>query len=89
MRALNRARVLARQAAVRANGGANRYRPEDRMYGPALQTPYSYSDGYFTFRFQGGPPGWQVLGQPPLRETIVSVSFNGDEVQIDYNGSPQ
>jgi hypothetical protein len=59
------------------------------MYGPAMQIPYSYSDGYFTFRFLGGAPGWQSLGQRPQRETIVSVSFNGDEVEIDYNGRPQ
>ncbi|QFZ90999.2 hypothetical protein [Synechococcus elongatus] len=84
--ALNRAKNLARAAAEQANGGLNRYVAESKMYGSGSGTDYTYSNGFFTFQFVGGVPGWQPQGLPPTVESKISVSFDGKTVRIDYNG---
>jgi hypothetical protein len=79
---INRAKNLARQAAITANGGLERYRPDPVMFGPAVQTQYTRnSDGSITFSFGGGAPG---VGMPSL-ETVATVSTGGS-VKLDYNG---
>lgn len=79
---INRAKNLARQAAITANGGLERYRPDPVMFGPAVQTQYTRnSDGSITFSFGGGAPG---LVMPSL-ETVATVSAGGS-VKLDYNG---
>ncbi len=79
---INRAKNLARQAAITANGGLERYRPDPVMFGPAVQTQYNRNgDGSITFSFAGGAPG---LATPSL-ETIATVSTEG-VVKLDYNG---
>jgi hypothetical protein len=80
---INRAKNLARQAATKANGGLERYRPDPVMYGPAVQTSYvNNSNGSITFTFKGSTPG----GATPSIETVATVMPDGS-VNIDYNGA--
>jgi hypothetical protein len=82
---LNRAKNLARQAAINANGGLGKYRPDPVMYGPAIQTVYARNnDGSITFRFNGSAPGIAT----PKFETVATVAANG-VVSLDYNGTPR
>mgnify|MGYP006878991398 CR=1 FL=1 len=63
-----RATNLARMQAERLNGGLSVYRPDACMYNRAAAGCLIVADAEgYTFRFLGGPPGWQVL----------SVLFNG------------
>lgn len=79
---LSRAKNLARQAAINANGGLGQYRPETSMFGPAAGTPHQKnSDGSITFKFQGGVPGYQT----PTVESVVTVTQNST-VTVTYNG---
>ena len=79
---LARAKNLARQAGINANGGLAQYRPESSMFGPAAGTPHQKNqDGSITFRFQGGVPGYQT----PTVESIVTVTPN-NTVTVTYNG---
>ncbi len=79
---LARAKNLARQAAVNANGGLAQYRPEPSMFGPAAGTPHRKNqDGSITFRFQGGIPGYRT----PTVESVVTVTKNST-VTVTYNG---
>ncbi len=79
---LQRAMNLARQAAERANGGLTQYRAEPAMSGIATQSPFvANSDGSFTFTFLGGKPA-----EPYSIESIVTVSADGQQVNLDYNG---
>jgi hypothetical protein len=78
---INRAKNLARQAAITANGGLERYRPDPVMFGPAIQTQFlRNADGSITFSFTGGAPG-----ASPSLETVATVVPNGS-VKLDYNG---
>ena len=80
---LNRARNLARQAAVRENGGLDRYRTEAAMYGSTTTLPVvDNGDGTWTFTFKGGEPGFSE----PTIETSVTVAKDGSQVTVDYNG---
>jgi hypothetical protein len=79
---INRAKNLARQAAITANGGLERYRPDPAMFGPAIQTQYlRNADGSITFSFMGGAPGFLT----PSIETVATV-VPGGSVKLDYNG---
>jgi hypothetical protein len=78
---INRAKNLARQAAITANGGLERYRPDLVMFGPAVQTQFvRNADGSITFSFKGGAPG-----SSPSIETVATV-VPGGSVKLDYNG---
>jgi hypothetical protein len=78
---INRAKNLARQAAITANGGLERYRPDPVMFGPAVQTQFvRNADGSITFSFTGGAPG-----SSPSVETVATV-VPGGSVKLDYNG---
>jgi hypothetical protein len=78
---INRAKNLARQAAITANGGLERYRPDPVMFGPAVQTQFvRNADGSITFSFTGGAPG-----ASPSLETVATVVPSGS-VKLDYNG---
>jgi hypothetical protein len=80
---INRAKNLARQAAIKANGGLERYRPDPIMYGPAVQTAYTNnSNGSITFTFKGSKPG----APAPSIETVATVMPDGS-VNLDYNGA--
>jgi hypothetical protein len=79
---INRAKNLARQAAITANGGLVRYRPDPAMFGPAVQTQYvRNTDGSITFSFTGSTPG----SSTPSIETVAIVAPGGS-VKLDYNG---
>lgn len=79
---LARAKNLARQAGINANGGLEAYRPELSMFGPALKSPYTKNpDGSVTFKFLGSAPGSSVFAQ----ETVATVSPDST-VTIVYNG---
>ena len=57
-----RATNLARMQAERLNGGLSVYRPDACMYNRAAAGCLIVADAEgYTFRFLGGPPGWQVL----------------------------
>jgi hypothetical protein len=78
---INRAKNLARQAAITANGGLEHYRPDPAMFGPAVQTQFARNaDGSITFSFTGGAPG-----SSPSIETVATV-VPGGSVKLDYNG---
>ena len=88
VRALNSARMKAETV----NGGLSAYRAEKCMYltrekgGKCLVN----QDNGFTFLFMGGEPGWQELGVPPVVETEIRVSEDGQsEIEVIYNGEPR
>lgn len=80
LRALN----LARNTAVRSNGGLSLYRPAACMF----STDAAVAAGClvrrdaqgFLFRFLGGPPGWERLNLPPSVETEIQISADGRSV---------
>lgn len=89
VRAIN----LARNTAVQLNGGLSVYRPAQCMFQTAnAENPCliaNDSNGY-TFRFQGGGPGWQALNQPPTQETEIQITPDGRTVtRVIYNGAPR
>ena len=82
---LSRAKNLARQAAIKANGGLSKYRPESAMFGPAAASPHiKNQDGSITFKFRGGTPGYVT----PTLESEVTITQNSD-VTVTYNGPPR
>jgi hypothetical protein len=89
VRALN----LARNHAVKLNGGLGTYRPAACMF----STEWSGSecllrrdDSGFLFRFLGGPPGWQQLNLAPTVETEILIAPDGRAVvQLIHNGPPR
>jgi hypothetical protein len=86
-----RAANLARMKAETLNGGLQVYRAaacmHERAGGPCLLT--STDEGYL-FRFYGGGPGWQQLGDKPTVETEILVSPDGRTIeQVIYNGPPR
>ena len=67
-----RAVNLARDTAVKLNGGLTLYRPAKCMFDTSLgggNCLISRDDQGFRFRFLGGAPGWQQLGLPPTWDT--------------------
>lgn len=89
IRALN----LARNTGVSLNGGLSIYRPDACMFttsAPENPCLLQKNQQGFLFRFLGGPPGWQVLGLPPNRETELLIAPDGRTVtQVIYNGVPR
>ncbi len=89
VRALN----LARNHAVKLNGGLGVYRPAACMF----STEWSGSECLvrrdatgFLFRFLGGPPGWEQLNLAPTVETEILIAPDGRAVvQLLYNGAPR
>jgi hypothetical protein len=82
---LTKAQNLARQAAIRVNGGLSAYRPEASMFGPSNQAPLTRKpDGSVTFTFKGGTPG----ATTPTVESVITV-MSDNIVVVEYNGSPR
>lgn len=83
-----RAVNIARMTAEKLNGGLQVYRAGACMHqqsGGACLIRLS-NDGYL-FRFYGGGPGWQQLGQPPTLETEILVAPDGRSIRaVLYNG---
>ena len=89
LRAIN----LARNTAIKLNGGLRVYRPAQCMFEPASESNpcliANDGDG-FTFRFLGGGPGWQVLNKAPSHETEIRITPDGRTVsQVIYNSYPR
>jgi len=80
--ASKRAINLARGAATASNGGLRIYHPARCMYlNPTNNPCLTKSDaGGYEFRFQGGPPGWEVIGIPPSVNSIVLIAPDGRSV---------
>ncbi|MCS5699592.1 hypothetical protein NZK32_11135 [Cyanobium sp. FGCU-52] len=86
-----RAANVARMHAERLNGGLGVYRTQACMHSNRGADCLIRRDGEgFLFRFLGGPPGWQQLGQPATVETEILVSPDGTRVErVIYNGPPR
>jgi len=93
--ALQRAMNLARNTAVTLNGGLTKWSPASCMFSSGASggscLVQSDSQGFlfrcFLFRFNGGTPGWQQLGNPPTTTTEILISPDGRTVsELVYNG---
>ena len=88
-----RAVNLARETAVKLNGGLTLYRPAKCMFDTSLaggNCLIRRDKRGFLFRFLGGAPGWQQLGLPPNWETKILVSPDGRQVvQVLFNRPPR
>ena len=92
-----RAANLARMQAELINGGLGKYSPADYMHqagggseigsgiGNRLCLVSSSPQGY-RFRFLGGTPGWAARQERATIETVVLVSSDGKNLQVEYNG---
>lgn len=80
--ASKRAINLARGAATASNGGLRIYHPARCMYLNPTNNPCltKRDAGGYEFRFQGGPPGWEVIGMPPSVNSIVLIAPDGRSV---------
>lgn len=79
---LIRAQNLARQAAIKTNGGLGEYRPEPSMFGRVENAPYlKNADGSITFTFTGSSPN----SSNPAIKSVVTVTQN-NIVTVNYNG---
>ncbi len=87
-----RAVNLARDTAVKLNGGLTVYRPANCMFDTSLaggSCLIRRDNQGFLFRFQGGAPGWQQLGLQPNWDTEILVSSDGRQVlQVVFNQPP-
>jgi hypothetical protein len=86
-----RATNFARVYAERLNGGLGAYRTATCMHnrdgGDCL---LRVDDQGFLFRFPGGPPGWEQLGEDPTVETELLITPDGRAlVELIYNGAPR
>ena len=85
-RALN----LARNTVVQLNGGLSQYMPAACMFssgGSGGSCLVSSTNQGFLFRFNGGAPGWQQLGNPPTISSEILISPDGRTVsKVLYNG---
>ncbi len=89
---LQRGLNLARDTAIRLNGGLSFYRPASCMYAGISENPclLSREGKGFVFRFSGGSPGWEQLQLPATVETEILVSRDGRTVlEVIYNGTPR
>ena len=92
-----RAANLARMQAELINGGLGQYSPADCMHqggggsgggsgiGNCLCLVSSSPQGY-RFRFLGGIPGWAARQERATIETVILVSPDGKNLQVEYNG---
>jgi hypothetical protein len=76
-----RAANLARDTAIKLNGGLIKYRPAACMFVIGGTPCLVKNDAKgFLFRFEGGSPAWQQLKQPPTTLTEILVAPGGREV---------
>jgi hypothetical protein len=89
VRAIN----LARNTAVKLNGGLGRYQPAACMFNNGTDGGsclVELNERGYLYRFPGGTPGWQQLGLAPSTETELLVSPDGRSVrELIYNGVPR
>ena len=88
--ARQRALNLARNTVVQLNGGLSQYMPAACMFssgGSGGSCLVSSTNQGFLFRFNGGTPGWQQLGNPPTISSEILISPDGRTVsKVLYNG---
>ena len=88
--ARQRALNLARNTVVQLNGGLSQYMPAACMFssgGSGGSCLVSSTNQGFLFRFNGGAPGWQQLGNPPTISSEILISPDGRTVsKVLYNG---
>lgn len=88
--ARQRAMNLARNTAVRLNGGLGQYMPAACMFasgGSGGSCLVRQNSEGFLYRFPGGAPGWQQLGKPASISSEILISPDGRSVkQVIYNG---
>jgi len=89
VRALN----LARNEAIRINGGLTVYRPASCMFttsAPSNPCLIRSDAKGFVYRFRGGVPGWETNRIAPSTETELRISTDGRSlVKVIYNGVPR
>jgi hypothetical protein len=88
-----RAANIARMQAELINGGLGKYSPSDCMHQGGVggdmgnnQCLVSSSPQGYRFRFLGGIPGWAARRERASVETVVLVSPDGKNLQVEYNG---
>jgi hypothetical protein len=85
-----RAANMARMQAEALNGGLSVYTADNCMHqGGGGDCLVSATEQGYRFRFLGGAPGWASRREQATIETEVLVSPNGQEVKVEYNGSPR
>jgi hypothetical protein len=84
---LNRAKNLARMAAERENGGLGLYRAEAKMHSLPEETNHVDNGDSWTFTFLGYQVVNQMVMSEPTIESVVTVSKDGQSINIDYNGA--
>lgn len=85
--AQTKAANLARLRAESINGGLRKYRADRCMYSTgAPDCLVESTSAAYTFRFQGGAPGWQqrTPSQPSVI-TTVTVSADGESIRSVTN----
>ena len=91
-RSIQRSVNLARDTAIRINGGLSQYRPGRCMFRGSDRNPCITQSGLqgILFRIPGGPPGWEEAAAPPSLMTVLLISPDGRAVQqIISNGMLQ
>lgn len=88
-----RAANLARMQAELINGGLAKYSTADCMHqgggGSGIGTSFclvSTTPQGYRFRFLGGAPGWAARKGSATVETVILVSADGKNLQVEYNG---
>ena len=78
-RSIQRSVNLARDTAIRINGGLSRYRPAGCMFKGSDRNPCIAQSGPqgILFEIPGGPPGWEEARALPSIMTVLLISPDG------------
>ena len=78
-RSIQRSVNLARDIAIRINGGLSQYRPAGCMFKGSDQNPCIAQSGPqgILFEIPGGPPGWEEARVLPRIMTVLLISPDG------------
>ena len=78
-RSIQRSVNLARDTAIRINGGLSRYRPAGCMFRGSNRNPCIARSGPqgILFEIPGGPPGWEESRALPSIMTVLLISPDG------------
>ncbi len=78
-RSIQRSVNLARDTAIRINGGLSRYRPAGCMFKGSDRNPCIARSGPqgILFEIPGGPPGWEEARALPSIMTVLLISPDG------------
>jgi hypothetical protein len=91
-RSIQRSVNLARDTAIRINGGLSEYRPGKCMFRGSDRNPCITQSGPqgILFQIPGGPPGWEETTAQPSTITILLIAPDGRTVlQTISNGALQ